>query len=349
MRQRPDTFVTILWGYHSQLFRFAPIENYHLHALKIAKELGYRTEAYLISWKADIKDDPNVDRSISVTYHSGTLGMIRFLWRHRHSVVYANTVIWQNFLLVPLISKYAIFMAGDSIKRRSAFKQWIETTALRGYWRVRLVAPGEKTFLLSEGVPEKKCWVVPMPLATELFKPAAAPGTGLAYLGNVTPDNDFPTILAALAKVRAVRPETQLHILGEVRIPEWEQLVESNGVRDGIVLYGQKTHAEIAQLLPAFSICVSSVISSGQHLSIYESALSGLALCIPDTMQFNSVFAGMALFHPLYNAEKLGNNILYYLENPDERGRHAKAAESFVRTNFTAAVLEPRMKTLFTP
>ena len=143
-------------------------------------------------------------------------------------------------------------------------------------------------------------------------------------------------------------PDTKLHILGEVRIPEWDALVEANAVQNNLVLHGQQTHAQIATILPSFSICVSSVISSGQHLSIYESALAGLGLCIPNTMQFNSVFTDMALFHELYDSTGLAHNILQYLEQPELRSAHAKRAELLVREQFTAAVLEPKMKALFT-
>lgn len=341
-------FVSIIWGYHAQLFNFTPVENYHLHALKIAKELGYTPEVYLIAPRVAIENDPNFDPDITVTHHRGTRGMIRFLWKHRNSVVYANTVIWQNFVLVPILCRFAVFMAGDSIRRRSWLKQKIETLALHGYWRVRLVAPGEKTFLLSEGIPKRKAWVVPMPLATDLFAPAATPGRDLVFLGNVTPDNDFPTILAALALVSQKIPDIKLHILGEVRIPEWDALVAENTVQGNIVLHGQQTHAQIASILPSFSICVSSVISSGQHLSIYESALAGLGLCIPNTMQFNSVFTDMALFHELYDSAGLAHNILQYLEQPALRSTHAQKAERLVREQFTAEVLEPKMKALFT-
>lgn len=344
----PHTFAMIIWGYHKQLFQFSAIENYHLHALAVAKELGYELEAYLINAHVRMEDDPNFDPAIKTTYHRGNLGLIRFLWKHRNSIVYANTVFWQNFVFVPLICRFAIFMAGDSIKRRSAIKQWIETTALRGYWRVRLVSPGEKTFLLSQGVPAKKCFVAPMPLDTKLFTPAHTPGIGLVFLGNVTPDNDFPTILAAVADVAERYPDVVLNIIGEIRIPEFHDLVAKHGIEKNIVLHGQKTHAEIAQLLPTFAVSVSTVISSGQHLSIYESALSGLSLCIPDTMQFNTVFQDFAHFHPLYDSAKLAQNIRDCLADPTAARERALACAAFVCAEYSAEALTPKMRALFT-
>ncbi len=59
-------FVSIIWGYSTHMYAFAPEENYHLHALKVAKELGYKPCAIVRDGKKQMIDDPHFDPDIEV-------------------------------------------------------------------------------------------------------------------------------------------------------------------------------------------------------------------------------------------------------------------------------------------
>ncbi len=346
VKPQPE-FVSIIWGYHKQFYGFSKVQNYQLEPLLLAKEKGYRPIAYMIDARVKISDDPNYRPGIEVAEHRDTPHMIAFLWRHRNALVYANSVIWQNLLLVPLLCRKAIFMAHDSIARRSKLKQFIENLALHGYWRIRVIAPGEKEFLVREGISPEKIFIAPIALDVALFKPAALPGKDIVYVGNVTPDNDIATILRAVLLARAQFPEIKLHIIGEVRVPEFHALVRQLGLKEAVVEHGFVPHQELADILPKFAIFVSSVISSGQHLSVFEAALSGLALCLPDTMQFNTVFKGAAQFHSLYSADQLATNILAYLADPKTAQRDNEKARALIMRGYTKEVTQQKLIELF--
>mgnify|MGYP000860276663 FL=1 len=163
----------------------------------------------------------------------------------------------------------------------------------------------------------------------------------------MTPDNDPKTILKALSIVLKFHPETKLHIIGEVRMPEFSVWVKEFNLENAIIQHGYVPHSELAKILPEFSIFVSSVISSGQHLAVFESALCGLALCLPDTMQFNSVFKNAALFHKLYDEDGLAKDICDYLGSPEKMHADNTRAKVIINERYTESATNSATKELF--
>ena len=108
MRQEKNIkFISIIWGYHEQLYTFSSVENYHLHALKVAKDLGYKPTAFLFDSKANIENDPNFDKDFEVVYYTGLFSYLYFLWSNRKNIFYANTFVWKS-LIVSLLCKRTI-------------------------------------------------------------------------------------------------------------------------------------------------------------------------------------------------------------------------------------------------
>lgn len=344
--ERPGQFVSVIWGYHSQFYGFSKVQNYHLSVVDLARQLGYRTVILSMGERADITKDPNFDTQTEVVRYRSLWQFFRFLRRHRHSTVYANSVVWQNFLL-PFICRRAVFMAHDSIRRRSAFKQWLENLALRAYWRVRVIAPGERDFLERQGIDPKKVFVVPIAVDTSLFTYRETERRDIVHLANVTPDYDIPTVLRAFAEARRQVPGVRLHTIGEVRVPEFRSLVSSLGLGDAVVDHGALPHSKIAELLPGFAVYVTSVISSGQTLAAFEAALSGCALCLPDTMQFNSVFLGAALLHPLHDHRRLAENLVRYLQGESLARQHNAVARALIEQGYSQSTVNRKLRELF--
>lgn len=344
---KEKSFVSIIWGYHGQFFGFSKIQNYQITPLVLALNAGYRVEAFLIAPRVDITADPNFDSRIKVTRYQNPLQMALFLWRHRNSIVYANSVIWQNLLLVPFFCRHAIFMAHDSIARRSFLKQIIQDLALKFYWRIRVISPGEKDFLLARGFPDHKVFVAPLAIDTNLFSDANTHEPNqLVYIGNVTPDNDLRTILKAFHSVVQNHSDARLHIIGEVRVSEFYDWIKEYALTEKVILHGYVPHSDLSKMLPRFSIFVNSVISSGQHLAIFEAALSGLALCLPESMQF-SVFKDAALFHNLHDADKLADNIEKYLNSLELIKKHTRVAREIITSQYAEAGVSKKMISLF--
>jgi hypothetical protein len=52
-------FISVIWGYHAQIFSFHKEENYHMLPIEIMKEEGFECEIFSLESKARIEDDPN--------------------------------------------------------------------------------------------------------------------------------------------------------------------------------------------------------------------------------------------------------------------------------------------------
>ena len=66
MLKKNKKVVSIIWGYHTHMYNFAPEENYHLHFLKVAKESGFIPYAIVKGSKKNMESDPNFDKDIEV-------------------------------------------------------------------------------------------------------------------------------------------------------------------------------------------------------------------------------------------------------------------------------------------
>jgi hypothetical protein len=132
-----------------------------------------------------------------------------------------------------------------------------------------------------------------------------------------------------------------------VRTADFWPTVEALGLRDDIVMHGRLPHDRIAELLPSFLVCCSSVISSGQSLAVFEAALSGCALCLPEIMQFSTVFRGAARFHPLYGSSRLGENLVSYLLDPKRAAADNAKARELIARGYAEPVVRAGLQKLF--
>lgn len=340
-------FVSIIWGYHSQLFTLAPVENYHLEAIRVAQDLGYKTTMYLIGARAKVENDPHIPPGVNIVYHQSVFGYLKFLWSKRSAIIYANTFTSLSFL--PLFfSRRTVFMGHDSVTRKTWLKQCTQDLLLKKFSRVRVISEDEREFLLQHGLAATQVMVAPLALDVELFSSVPeGKRSGLVFLGNVTPDKDGITILKALALARKEIPAITLDVFGEVRDPEFTRLLIDLELSSQVKLHGFVPHAELPRFLGDFSIYVNSSISEGQCLAVYEAALSGLAVCLPSTLSFRSVFKNAALFHDLYDDKMLAANIVNYLKNSALRTEHVAQAHTFIAKNYTRDVVNARVRELF--
>jgi glycosyltransferase involved in cell wall biosynthesis/SAM-dependent methyltransferase len=347
-RKKQEKFVSIIWGYHQQLYSLSRVENYHLEALKAAESLGFATEVLLINSKARIQDDPNFHGlHTKVLNYQNAFRYLRYLWQNRNSVIYANTFIWQS-LIVGLFAKKSVFMGHDSVLRKTALKQKIQNFLFKRFSRIRVVSGEEKEFLIAQGIKPEKVFVLPLAVDTDKFKASEnSSREGLVFLGNVTTDKNISTILEALAEVKKVRPNIVLDIIGEVRLPEFKVKVQSLGLEDNVRERGFIKHSDLPNFLNLYKIYVNASVSEGQCLAAFESALSGLGLCLPRTMSFEGVFREGALFAHIYDHAKLAENILMFLDDQNLLDRHVKHNQVNIRNRYNSEEVFRQTKQLF--
>ena len=63
-------------------------------------------------------------------------------------------------------------------------------------------------------------------------------------------------------------------------------------------------------------------------------------------MSFEGVFKDKALFHNIYDHEKLAQNILYYLGNPDIIESHRNQCIEMIKKDYSVHAVEHKLKEL---
>lgn len=344
-------FVSIIWGYSTHMYSFAPEENYHLHALKVAKGLGYKPCAIVRDGKKQMIEDPHFDPDIEVIDYKNAFQFFFHVIRLSlsGSAFYVNSYEWQSFI-VPFLAWKTIFMAHTQPKRQTSKRQKIQNFVYRFFTAIRLNNEEEKAFLLKEGTDPKKLHVVPLVVSQDVFKitnPNIIDRKDLVYFGNVTAKKNLPTIIKAYEQVREARPDIKLHIMGRVHDLTVVDLINASKHKDGIVQHGFLQNDQLVTELNKTLIYLNASFDEGQCVAVYDAALSGCALCLPNIMSFVGVYKDSALFHDVKDSSKMAENILRYLDHPELIEQHRALNLDMIRKNYSTEVIEHKMQELF--
>lgn len=339
-------FIQIIWGYSPELRGLAPAENYFLHALGVAKQAGFKPMIFLHGDRAVLERDPNFDRSTEVVEYTGTVDFLYFVWRHRQALFYVNSFSVRS-LVVPWLARRTIFVGHRSLVRESAWKQMVQKVALCSFKKIRVFSAAEQR-MYNSGFLRDKVVFIPFAVDEKVFSnPHGAGSKGLVFLGNVTAVKNLPTIFRALAIVRGTIPDMTLSIIGVIKDKNFYRQAQEFGVADAIQELGFLDYTQLPRALQAFSILVNASTREGQCLSVYEGMLCGLAACLPRIPSFTYPFRDMALFHDVYDARTLADNILRYMADEDLRLRHSEQCRSYVSTECNVIRVETQLKELF--
>lgn len=338
-------FVSIIWGYHRQVVALSPFENYHLHAISSAIKAGYECEVMLIGGDSSIADDPNFPSSVVICKYDGILSYLLFLIRNRRSTIYANSFVWQSFL-VPFICPKSTFIGHDSVMRKNKSKQVLQNFVFRLFKKIRVMTNEEKCYLISQGIDQEKILVLPLAIDSAVFYDQKTNNrSNLVFLGNVTPDKNIKVILEALSIAKSSHNDIKLTIIGEVREESFYGFLEDFGITESVIIKGFIPHNSLCDELNNYVAYVNSSISEGQCLAAYEAVLCGLSLCLPRTLSFSGVFSDSALFHDVYDSKKLADNMLSSLTM--DRHKEIEAAKKVVFTSCSHEVIETGEINLF--
>lgn len=342
--------VSIIWGYSKHMYNFAPEENYHLHLLKVAKDLGFETYVIVKGNKENMENDPNFDKDIKVIDYKNIFQflflIIKFSWQK--SLFYVNSYEWQSFI-VPFLARKTIFMAHTQPKRQTPLKQKIQNFVYKFFTAIRLNNITEKEFLLEQKTKANKLFVIPLIVSQNVFRltNSSQKRKDLVYFGNVTVKKNLPTILKAFELVKERYPEIKLNVIGTIFDEEFNLQIKDLKLEDSVTVYGYLSQDEkLNQILNNTLISINSSLDEGQCVSVYDTCLSGNVLCLPNIMSFEGVFIDKALFHDIYDHKKLASNILYYIDNPDIINDYRNRCIAMIKKDYSINTIEDKLKKL---
>ncbi|KYF79252.1 glycosyltransferase [Sorangium cellulosum] len=123
---------------------------------------------------------------------------------------------------------------------------------------------------------------------TDVFRPGEA-GAARARLGvpaagyhvgcvaRLSPEKDHATLLAAFARLREVRADAHLTLIGDGPVrPALEQQAARLGLEGAVTFTG--TRGDVAELLPAFDVFALASLTEGISLTLIEAASAGLPI-----------------------------------------------------------------------
>ncbi len=350
MSNKKKIFVSIIWCHPKYFHNFAVEEHYNMHALKVALDLGYEVIVIIKNQRGIIESDPLFNKNIKVIYYSNFLKYLIQIIKYSivGAIFYVNSIEPQS-LIVPFLAKRTVFMAHTHPLRQNQLKQFVFNFSMKFFSKIRLNNDEEKKFLLKQGLKEEKLKVVPLSISFEKYKllnKNIESRKDLVYFGNITTKKNLPTIIKACNLVCKNYPDIKLHLIGN-EYDKFDADLPDKNLK--IIRHGFIEKAEDANiLLNNFLIYLNSSFDEGMCVAVYNAALAGCALCLPNIMSFVGVFKDKALFHNVTDYQQLAKNIIYYLENKNVITEHNIQCQEMIAKKYNYEKVSSDLKDLFT-
>lgn len=287
-------FITIIRGYHDQIFHFTKEENYHILPIEAMKEAGYKCEIYALNAKVIIENDPNFINWTKVIYYKNIREYLYYLYKNRNYIIYSNSITLKS-LIVGLIGKYTIFCPHSYPFWHNKIKKLIIIFFYHFFTKIRINNQEELNAINTI----KKNLGVKIPLS--IGKTFLSHNTfstredTIIWIGNLTPIKNPLFLISLGKKIKDENLWLKIRVIWEDRMSlfyktSFAKLIKENDLQDIIYLEGVLWHGEIKSILRKSKYYLNTSISEGQCLAVYEAALAGCYLFLPRIMSFPSVF-----------------------------------------------------------
>lgn len=370
-------FINFIQDYFKSLHGFSLVENYYLHTFLVAKEAGYNNLITIIKGGEDIlKTDPNLkvlqekyNINLKVIPYKNIFNFIyqilKYSLKFSRSTFYTNghNLYMYMCIVLPKIFSFGfvrnIFMAHTQPLRgglgKAKLKQFIQDKIIFRFFvdRIRLNNPTEEKFLISRGVKKEKLFVVPLVVDDKLFSKIrnTKDRKDLLYFGQLTKKKNVTNILRAFKLVieQEKYESLKLHIIGKVGEDyNLEKDIKDLNLENNIIKYGFVPLEELNKKLNKTLIYLNDSEDEGQCVAVFEAALTGNALCLPDIMSFREVFEDCALIHKQGNIQNLAENVINYIENPNKIENDNERVIQMIKDNYNEKIVREKTKKLFT-
>lgn len=338
-------FVTFIIGYFKALHSFSIFQNYYLYPAILAQMAGFKTVVIVKEGVDLLKEDPHFNGNVIVIEYKNIFQFIFLLVRFcfKNSVFYINNHNIRSYIALVItgfLGRINIFMGHIQPKRTTQLRQMIFNTVIYFTTYVRLNNQNEKKYLTEvHCVPEEKLIVIPIAIDMNNFflkESNYLKRNGVVYYGNTTTQKGFPTMFEAISIVKKDIPNIEFHIVGSKGDYLPEEHIFEYGLEKNVFLHGPFKHGEeLNDLLNTFEIFIISTKAEGQCLAVYESALSGNALCLPKIMSFEENFKDKALFHELGDSEVLAKNIITFLTDKNLIVSYNDKSRDYIKKEFS--------------
>ncbi len=162
-------------------------------------------------------------------------------------------------------------------------------------------------------------------------------------LGHVIPLRDRVTLVEAMPKVLADRPDTRLVVVGHVYYDLFQQRARELGIEHAVVSVGAVPKDEVPNYLAAAAVEAHDLQGYGMGTATLESMAAGVpvvAAVRPDNFPGIQLTSGVqCLLVPLDSPDAVADALLSLLRDPDGAARVGEAGRDLVREHFALDVV----------
>ena len=293
-------FISIIWGYHKQIFLFDKEENYHMLPIQAMGKLGYTCEIYALDSKVKIESDPNFIPWTKVIYYSNFFKYLIYLFKNRSHLIYSNSITLRS-LIVSLIGKTTVFCPHSYPFWSTKIKKIIILFFYYFFTKIRVNNLEEKEKINK--IKKNLALKLPLSISKSFFYKTdfLNKKNQLVRIWNLTPIKN-PLFLIEIGKIiKQYNLEVKIIIIWEDRMQLFQResfktLISKNKLEDIITLKWVLSHNQIQSILIESKFYINTSISEGQCLAVYEASLAWCYLFLPRIMAFRSVFNNVTYF-----------------------------------------------------
>lgn len=337
-------FISVIRGYHKQIFNFNKEENYHMLPIDAMRKLWYQCEIYALDAKVRIEEDPNFIRWTKVIYHTNLWNYLLYIFKNRKNLIYSNSITIKT-LIVSLIWKYTVFCPHAYPFWNTKIKKIIIVFFYYFFKKIR-VNNLEEVQAINR-IKKNLALYLPLSISTSFFseKPFTKKKNQIVWIWNLTPIKN-PLYLIEVAKIiKKQNIPLQIIIIWEDRMKAFQgktfdSLIQGNHLQEILIMKGVLSHAQIKEILFESKYYLNTSISEGQCLAVYEASLAWCYLFLPQIMAFRSVFKYASYFtSPL----DLANQIQSVLDN-NKIGKEIQFNQKFILKSYNYEVIEKKFQ-----
>jgi glycosyltransferase involved in cell wall biosynthesis len=344
-------FYSIIWGYHKQIYNFPKEQNYHIHPLVVAKELGYSVSMISIDDIHPPEDDPNFPKDVRVLRFHSITSYLWFLIQNRDAAFYVNTLTIKS-LIVWLFVKRSIFIPHDYIFGSNWIKKQIIRFFYRFFTKIRVNNPAEahEINLLKNDLAE----IVPLVINTKAITPPRHKHQFiLLSLWNLIPKKNPELLLQALAETKRRGYSFRLLTIWSDRLKEngfhqsYNELIEKYELSHQVQYLWYLPFEEAREHIAKASIYVNMSSHEWLCIAVYESICAGLGVILPNILSFEWIFWEDAYIYKDWESYALADAIILAYKEQSLLPEKISHMQALIETGYNYENITHKLTELF--
>lgn len=309
-------FINIVDFYSENVSKLNEKQNYHLWPIKVAQELGYESEIWILDPYHISDASANIPGWANPRIFQSKLKYLLALFKEKDSFIYTGTRVWRTAISCFFGRRTLFFNYSVHIPQKWWQRILLKFT-LNTFDHIRTNTEQENIMLKEFGIPEHKLIRIPNVVDLEFWRQRKELDRN-KY--GIKPDEKYIIMIGNLRKLKNVdcllkaikQLEIRAVIIGEDMDEEEkiEDKIKRYGVNDKVIITGRLSQKEIHPLLYHASVFVHPSLNDGASQTAWEAASVGIPLCLSDITAFHELHG---LFHQ--NENELAENIKKFLNN----------------------------------